>query len=556
MPRNYQLARRALGAERAAKILGGARREGNGWKCRCSAHDDRTASLHITDREDGGLLVKCFKGCDQASVIEAMRARGVDVAPPCETHARTPRERPARSSRKSADDGWTLIMPVPEDAPAPSLGRASANWCYRNAEGRPLYYMARSDARGADERKTFFPLTFWEHTSGRREWRFKAPPAPRSLYGLDILAARPEAPVLLTEGEKATDAARALFPEFVVVTSPNGAEAAKQSDWSPLSGRDVTIWPDNDESGRDYAADVADFAKDAGAVSVSIVAVPESWPQGWDLADKLPGGATMDEIVCMQKSASQVRPLAVASKPDAWVPNGFRVDHDGGISKVVDVDEETGESKWTRVCSPFRVIAATRNSEGGAWGRLIEVQNREGIWNEWAMPMASTAGSGEEYRRSLLDMGLEIEPGTKPRNALHRLLSGAKTSMLARCVSRLGWHDNCFVLPDEVIGDVGAERLVLQTETRLMNNFRTAGSLHEWREGISALAIGNTRLVFAISAAFAAPLLHLLGDESGGFHYRGSSSSGKTTALEVGRERLGWRRRGLQDNVACNRQWA
>ena len=50
---------------------------------------------------------------------------------------------------------------------------------------------------------------------------------------------------------------------------------------------------------------------------------------------------------------------------------------------------------------------------------------------------------------------------------------------------------------------------------------------------MAALCIGNSRLAFAVACAFAGPLLRPAGVESGGFHYRGDSSSGKTTALKV-----------------------
>jgi putative DNA primase/helicase len=60
-----------------------------------------------------------------------------------------------------------------------------------------------------------------------------------------------------------------------------------------------------------------------------------------------------------------------------------------------------------------------------------------------------------------------------------------------------------------------------------------AGSLEGWREGASALCQGNSRLVLAVAAAFAAPLLDLVGDESGGVHLVGGSSTGKTTALRM-----------------------
>ena len=89
-----------------------------------------------------------------------------------------------------------------------------------------------------------------------RQWRWLGLPKPRPLYGLDRLAARPAAPVIICEGEKAADAAGALLPDHVAMTSPGGSKAAAASDWSPLAGRKVTIWPDADEAGQGYARDV------------------------------------------------------------------------------------------------------------------------------------------------------------------------------------------------------------------------------------------------------------------------------------------------------------
>jgi len=63
--------------------------------------------------------------------------------------------------------------------------------------------------------------------------------------------------VLVCEGEKAADAAQFIFPDHVAVTSPGGAKAAGKTDWAPLSGRRVVIWPDNDEPGTAYGRDVA-----------------------------------------------------------------------------------------------------------------------------------------------------------------------------------------------------------------------------------------------------------------------------------------------------------
>jgi putative DNA primase/helicase len=88
------------------------------------------------------------------------------------------------------------------------------------------------------------------------------------------------------------------------------------------------------------------------------------------------------------------------------------------------------------------------------------------------------------------------------------------------------------VLPKETIGD-DAERIVFQSENAVENTFRVKGTADQWRERVGALCVGNSRLVFAVACAFAGPLLRPAGMESGGFHYRGDSSSGKTTALKL-----------------------
>jgi len=53
------------------------RKIGSGWTARCPAHDDRTPSLSISEGPDGKTLVHCQAGCDQQSVIAALKERGL-----------------------------------------------------------------------------------------------------------------------------------------------------------------------------------------------------------------------------------------------------------------------------------------------------------------------------------------------------------------------------------------------------------------------------------------------------------------------------------------------
>ena len=186
---------------------------------------------------------------------------------------------------------WRPIIPVPDGVniiiPRHPLGDPSAGWEYLNPQGRLLQIICRFDHKDKDGEptKTFLPLTYCENENGERAWRWQALPAPRPLYGLDRLAARPDVQVLVCEGEKSADAAALLFSDFVTITSPNGCKAANAADWAPLTGRHVTVWPDHDKSGTNYAADVNRLALTAGAVEVRVVAVPDDFPAKWDLGD-------------------------------------------------------------------------------------------------------------------------------------------------------------------------------------------------------------------------------------------------------------------------------
>jgi putative DNA primase/helicase len=117
------------------------------------------------------------------------------------------------------------------------------------------------------------------------QWLWKAPPAPRPLYNLVALQQRPNAPVLIVEGEKTADAAAKLFPSAIAITWPSGCKAYTKADWSPIKGRRCTLWPDADAVGRDAMAKLAIHLLKAGAAQVRIIQPPPDAPEGWDLAD-------------------------------------------------------------------------------------------------------------------------------------------------------------------------------------------------------------------------------------------------------------------------------
>src|SRR5260370_19263352 len=162
----------------------------------------------------------------------------------------------AAAARKRKRATHLCVQPVPKDAPRPfaahpTLGKPSMTWTYRDAAGAILGYELRFDR---PDGKQFRPLTCWRPAaSSALEWRWESWPGKRPLYGLDRLAQRPGAPVVVCEGEKAADAASALLSDHVAVTSPNGAKSAMKADWRAPPGPGVTPWPYNDGEGPGFA---------------------------------------------------------------------------------------------------------------------------------------------------------------------------------------------------------------------------------------------------------------------------------------------------------------
>ncbi len=210
--------------------------------------------------------------------------------------------------------------------------------------------------------------------------------------------------------------------------------------------------------------------------------------------------------------------------------DAFTVDDSGVWHAGVDREGQPKPPQW--VCSRLDVKALTRDQDGAGWGYLLAFADPLGKPKQWAMPARMLSGDGGEYRAALLNMGLRIAPSPSARNLLTQYIQTRDPGEFASCTDRIGWHGRAFVLPHETIGD-DAERIVFQSENQMENTFRVKHDAQAWQDRIGRLCIGNSRLVFAVASAFAGPLLRPVGMESGGFHIRGDSSSGKTTALRL-----------------------
>ncbi|WP_323900344.1 DUF927 domain-containing protein [Aeromonas caviae] len=225
-------------------------------------------------------------------------------------------------------------------------------------------------------------------------------------------------------------------------------------------------------------------------------------------------------------------PTATSQEDEQGLPEGFEIRGDRLCALVMVGRGEDTRQEWAPLSSPIRVLAETADEHGRGYGRLLEWQDSAGRVRQWAMPVRSLVPrNGDEVFIALLDAGLPfVELGHKRKLAAY--LMACQPERRITCVERTGWHGRAYVLPQGAIGPE-AEGVILQTTGYAASDFTERGTLAEWQQGVAGLAVGNSRLCFALSLAFAAPLLSLVGMEGGGFHLKGESTDGKTTIMKA-----------------------
>lgn len=200
-----------------------------------------------------------------------------------------------------------------------------------------------------------------------------------------------------------------------------------------------------------------------------------------------------------------------------------------GAKPGTEKNPPTLTQQW--ICTPLHVDAVTFDAQDNNYGLLIRFRNTSSRWREWSMPMELLKASGDDLRGELLAMGVRIDPVA--HRLLGQYLQWREPTRRMHCATQVGWCGNSYVLPDEVIGP-DASAVIFQSGERGHDEHTVGGTLAGWKAEIAAHAVGNPLLCLALSASFAGPLMKKCNAESGGVHFVGDSSTGKTTTLEAG----------------------
>lgn len=208
----------------------------------------------------------------------------------------------------------------PKAAKARQPGIPTQTWTYYDAEGKkPIATVTRYDS--GDGKKEFLP---WSVADGKRTH-----PTPRPLYNLPLIQDAPR--VVLVEGEKCADALTEAG--FTATTAMGGAKApTDRTDWSPLIGKQVVIWPDNDQPGREYAT-AARTALEAVGCGVVVLDPPADKPTKWDAADAAAEGFDLDGFLTIKEMPT---PPPGRLDLDAWDIGALDLDNPPPRQWLVD----------------------------------------------------------------------------------------------------------------------------------------------------------------------------------------------------------------------------
>ena len=481
------------------------KKEGSGFKGCCPFHDEKTGSFNVMpDRqryfchgcqEQGDVIdfISKHKDLDFKAACEFL---GGDIKPEQPPPKRQPVKKkkhnpPVPLSLKDARNHYTTYVIqdradfIFKDEPKKFV---APGWAYRNEDG--LIELIACRFEGPDGGKAVLPM-YWNGDT------IKMAGCPVLLYNRDLLAAHPEKPVLIVEGEKTAEAGAALT-DFVVVTWNGGHQKAKQVDLKPLKNREVFIFPDDDhqkyKGSHPRAGQVKPAMEQPG--NIAAAAIKKKLPHAKIVkpvvaARKVkPSGADIVEVLEVM-SAEEVTAHILGAEGDKQAAAPDKQHNDSKPKEIPDANKYPfnilgvaddgkayfiGEFDWLYNLNPMSLsktqlfnLASVHwwreayGASGKDWEEAIsdlitlskqidfdpERMRGRGAWREpdgricYHDGKTTTGDYSKDriyLRRSVKNIGLHIKPATTA--ARHRICESVKEltfDSTADCVRTLGW---------------------------------------------------------------------------------------------------------------------
>lgn len=229
---------------------------------RCIFHDDKHPSAGIYEK-DGVWRFHCHR-CDIDEDIIGIRAR-VNGA----SYKSTIRE--MLPDPEAIDKPSPRVFPTIEEM-TKAVSNMTDNYFYHNPDTHEIDLVVyRQDLPGGGKK-------FLQASKCNNGFWMRKPPGLLPIFNRTAIRAAEQ--VIVVEGEKCVKIMRKYG--FTATTSPMGSGKAKLADWSPLAGKDVVIFRDNDLAGELHQSEVVEILQMLNPVpKISIIDV-----QAFDLPPK------------------------------------------------------------------------------------------------------------------------------------------------------------------------------------------------------------------------------------------------------------------------------
>ena len=210
----------------------------------------------------------------------------------------------------------------------------------------------------------------------------------------------------------------------------------------------------------------------------------------------------------------------------AQMPDNFYPDHVKGSWKLF-----YGTEKSSHMLGDMLFVTALgRKKDSSSWMYFIEYHDRDGNHRTVTIPADKVTGDGTEWLSTLTSSGYHCIAGNKA--LLEKYITSCNPEKRIRIVTRTGWADTAFVTVTKIYNQPHeGEQYQLTSAAKGVTS--QSGTLKGWQEKLGDLLPNNPLYQFTICVALSGPLLNFVPVGSGGFHFFGDSSCGKTTLLRL-----------------------
>lgn len=370
----------------------------------------------------------------------------------------------------------------------------------------------------------------------------------KPLYALCRISVSKDQPIYVVEGEQKADYLNKLG---LYATTTGGCQSVSKTDLSPLFGRSIIVWPDNDEPGLKFLATLNEAVHEKNTL-VSVIKLDElnleskddviDWVEkraaiGLETSIKdvqnltiVPYKSTEFRQVEKNNVAELRKTSEILAAPMSHNNGQFEITTDG----IHYLRMRDGELDRFWLSTPVLILAKTRDQTSNDWGRLLKWVDDANVVHKWALPMETLQTDGADMRKALAHMGVTLSTSRTARELFQTYIANYPVDTFAKCVNKVGWHDHQYILPNNVIGENSSgELIVYQSTHNVIDKYVQKGTLNDWQNNVAKYSENHDFLVLALSSAFTGQLLEPLGRHGAGIHFKGKSSKGKSTAVFI-----------------------